>query len=34
MLNTCAPAKAKGLYYVPVSGALLTKAKSLVAKIK
>lgn len=34
MLNTCAPAKAKGLYYVPVSGTLLTKAKSLVAKIK
>lgn len=33
-LNTCAPAKAKGLYYVPVSGSLLTKAKTLVAKIK
>ena len=34
MLNTCAPAKAKGLYYVPVSGSLLAKAKTLVAKIK
>lgn len=34
MLVTCSPAKAKGLYYVPVSGALLTKAKTLIAKIK
>lgn len=33
-LNTCAPAVAKGLYYVPVSGSLLVKAKSLISKIK
>lgn len=34
MLNTCAPAEAKKLYYVPISGTLLTKAKTLIAKIK
>jgi len=33
VLVTCAPAKAKGLYYVPISGSFLTKAKALVAKI-
>ena len=34
MLITCAPAKAKRLYYVPISGKFLDKAKALVAKIK
>lgn len=34
MLVTCAPAKAKALYYVPISGSFLAKAKTLVAKIK
>lgn len=34
LLTKCAPAKALSLNYVPISGALLTKAKALVAKIK
>jgi phosphate transport system substrate-binding protein len=33
-LNTCSPAKAAGLNYVALSGALKTKALALVAKIK
>lgn len=34
MLTKCAPAKAAGLNYVPVTGKLLIKAKSLIAKVK
>lgn len=34
VITKCAPAKATGLNYVPISGALLVKAKALVAKIK
>jgi phosphate transport system substrate-binding protein len=34
VITKCAPAKAAGLNYVPISGALLLKAKALVAKVK
>ena len=34
VITKCAPAKATGLNYVPLSGPLLVKAKALVAKIK
>lgn len=34
LLTTCAPAKATGLYYVPITGDLLVQAKLLVEKIK
>jgi phosphate transport system substrate-binding protein len=34
VITKCAPAKAAGLNYVPLSGPLLVKAKALVAKIK